>query len=146
MIDEAARGGRRPNLQDGKQPPKVLLVEDNRPLNEALTQHLALAGLKVVSTYDGFEAYERSRTEDFGVIVLDLGLPGLHGLELMQLLGGREARSRCPMIVLTGLDENACSRALLRGAYRVLRKPVRPEELTDLIHLLLAEGRTKEAS
>jgi len=80
------------------------------------------------------------------VIVLDLGLPGLHGLELMQLLGGREARSRCPMIVLTGLDENACSRALLRGAYRVLRKPVRPEELTDLIHLLLAEGRTKEAS
>jgi two-component system response regulator TctD len=118
---------------------RVLLVEDNVKLAESLKQGLRDAGMVVDSVADGLHADQLIAREDFDVVVLDLALPGIGGLEVL-----RRARTRgdsVPVIVLTASGETADRvTGLNAGADDYLPKPF---DLDELVARLRAIARRR---
>ena len=118
---------------------RVLLVEDNRKLAESLGEGLRKAGMVIDAVADGLHADQLLSHEDFDVVVLDLALPGIDGLEVL-----RRARARgsdVPVLVLTASGETADRvRGLNAGADDYLPKPF---DLTELVARLRAIGRRR---
>ncbi len=121
--------------------PATLLVADDDPgLRESLTRTLARAGHRVVSASDGRAALERIQGGGIDLVLTDLKMPGLTGIELL-----RAAKAIAPdvdVILLTafGTVEEAVS-AMKDGAYDFLTKPFRGEQLLKLVDKAL-ERRT----
>ncbi len=114
------------------EPAKLLVADDDPGLRESLERTLTREGYHVVLASDGRAALERVQTGDFDVIVTDLKMPGLTGLELL-----RAAKAIAPdvdVILLTafGTVEEAV-KAMKDGAYDFLTKPFRREQLLKLV-------------
>lgn len=100
----------------------ILVVEDDASLREALVESLAMEGYKTLTAADGHEAQAKVAKQLPALVILDLGLPGLSGLELLTEWRGNSATSTLPVLVLTGKDlspqeeeqVSKCSQALLR--------------------------------
>ena len=114
------------------EPAKLLVADDDPGLRESLERTLTREGYRVVLASDGRAALERVQGGDFDVIVTDLKMPGLTGLELL-----RAAKAIAPdvdVILLTafGTVEEAV-KAMKDGAYDFLTKPFRREQLLKLV-------------
>jgi DNA-binding response OmpR family regulator len=115
---------------------RVLLVEDYTPLRESVTQALEEAGFAVDASADGEEGLWYARSSDYDAIVLDIVLPKLDGLSVLQQL--RKAGSRTPVLLLTAKDTVADRVAGLDlGADDYLVKPFALEELLARVRSLL---------
>jgi two-component system, OmpR family, response regulator len=102
--------------------PRVLLVEDERALADALAEGLRQDGFAVRTVGDGLQALDIGLSERFDVLVIDLMLPGLGGLDLCTRL--RERGIETPVLVLTArVTERDQLRALGCGADDFLTKP-----------------------
>ena len=109
---------------------RVLVVEDNADIAELLRHSLERAGHAVETRVTGTDglAYARERAPD--LIVLDLMLPGLDGLQVCQALRGSAATAGIPIIMLTARGEEADRiRGLEIGADDYVTKPFSPKEL-----------------
>lgn len=107
---------------------KVLVVEDDRALAAQLARALADAGHAVLQAHDGIEGEFLGATEPVAAVVLDLGLPGLDGVEVLRRW--RAAGRSFPVLILTARDAWADKVAGFRaGADDYLLKPFRMEEL-----------------
>ncbi|WP_208280401.1 response regulator [Massilia oculi] len=114
---------------------RVLLVEDDDTLRQTLVRALAANGYHVDPVGDGLAAELALGTTEYGLVVLDLGLPGLDGLEVLRRL--RLRRNRTPVLVLTarsGLEERVGG--LRAGADDYLVKPFELPELEARIEAL----------
>ncbi|MDQ1899408.1 response regulator [Paracoccus sp. WLY502] len=123
---------------------RVLLVEDDADLASWLTQALMGRGFQVDWAEDGRMAELRITSEDFDVILLDLGLPALSGTDLLARLKSR--RNDTPVLVMTARDSLAQRVALLRdGADDFMGKPFAIEELEVRIQALIrrSHGRAR---
>jgi DNA-binding response OmpR family regulator len=115
---------------------RVLLVEDYTPLRESVTQALEEAGFAVDASADGEEGLWYARSSDYDAIVLDIALPKLDGLSVLQQLRG--AGSRTPVLLLTAKDTVADRvTGLDLGADDYLVKPFALEELLARVRALL---------
>jgi two-component system response regulator TctD len=122
---------------------RLLLVEDNIKLTNWLTQALSLGGYVVDAVPDGMQAEQFLLTQDYDVVVLDLGLPSLDGLTLLRRL--RERGANVPVLVLTARAELGDRVAgLNQGADDYLAKPFELAELEARLHALIrrAHGNT----
>ena len=81
---------------------RILLVDDERSVQTLLTYPLRKDGYEVVSALDGREALERFAEQRFDLVVLDIMLPRLDGIEVCRRLRGR---SQVPIIMLTAKDD-----------------------------------------
>lgn len=125
--------------------PHVLVVEDEPTLAAALTDGLRQDGLVVEATGDGLLALDLVLNHQFDVIVLDLMLPGLAGLDLCARL--RDSGVSTPVLVLTartGEQDQLC--AFYSGADDFLCKPFSYRVLLARLHALLRRGRPWETS
>lgn len=114
---------------------KMLLVEDDFDLSRALSKSLATRGFDVLCCADGIEALTTARKKAFDVIVLDLGLPGLDGLDLLERL--RDGGNATPVLVLTARGAiNERVAGLNLGADDYLAKPFDLDELAARLHAL----------
>ncbi len=107
---------------------RVLLVEDDRRIASDVARALEAAGYLVETASDGEEAWFRGDTEDYGAIILDLGLPGMDGLAVLKRwrVNGR----RTPVLILTARGSWAERvDGIDAGADDYLPKPFRMEEL-----------------
>ncbi len=117
-------------------PPRVLVVDDETAIREALERALRLEGFVVDLAEGGTVALERLAAEPPDVVVLDVVMPDLDGIEVTRRLRG--AGSRVPICILSARDEVADRVAGLRaGADDYLVKPFALEELTARLHALL---------
>jgi two-component system response regulator PrrA len=117
-------------------PPRVLVVDDEAAIREALERALRLEGFVVDLAEGGTVALERLAAEPPDVVVLDVVMPDLDGIEVTRRLRG--AGSRVPICILSARDEVADRVAGLRaGADDYLVKPFALEELTARLHALL---------
>jgi len=115
---------------------KILVVDDERPVREVVTLFLARAGYETVGAADGREALELAEKETPGLIVLDMRMPGLHGIDTCRELRSRQQTRRTPILVLTAYVENG-REALNAGVNAFLTKPFQPEDLVARTKALL---------
>ncbi len=123
---------------------RALVVDDERPLAELVGTYLTRDGFEVSMAHDGAQAIEVARQVDPDVMVLDLGLPVLDGVEVC-----RQVRtfSDCYIVMLTARTEEIDKLiGLSVGADDYLTKPFSPRELLARIHAMLRRPRASTAS
>jgi two-component system OmpR family response regulator len=119
---------------------RLLLVEDNVPLADELISTLGRQGYAVDWLADGRDAIHQGASEPYDLIVLDLGLPGVPGLEVLNKW--RADGLSTPVLILTARGSWAERiEGLKAGADDYLTKPFHPEELQLRIQALLRRAR-----
>ena len=122
---------------------RILIVEDEERIVSFLEKGLRAGGYSTVSVASGTEALAMARDDAFDLVVLDLGLPLLDGLDVLRAL--RRRGERMPIIVLSardGVDDTVA--ALEGGADDYVTKPFRFEELLARIRLRLRDAVAPE--
>ncbi len=108
--------------------PAVLIVDDDPGTLVAVESILEGAGYRLVRASSGHEALRKVLADDFAVILLDLRMPGLDGLEVARLIKARPRTHHVPIMFLTGAGgPDPAALAYATGAVDYLEKPVRPE-------------------
>lgn len=107
---------------------KIFLLEDEIMLNESIAEYLEGIGHRVVSCVDGDRAVEMLGRENFDLLVLDINVPGINGLTLLERLHAMKIHT--PAIYISALvDIEDISRAFDLGCYDYLKKPFHLKEL-----------------
>ncbi|PVU81402.1 DNA-binding response regulator (plasmid) [Cellulomonas sp. WB94] len=122
---------------------RALVVDDEEPLARLVAGYLERDGFEVHVAFDGLDALELARSVDPDVVVLDLGLPGMDGVEVC-----RELRtfSDCYVVMLTArADEVDTLIGLAVGADDYVTKPFSPRELTARVGVMLRRPRRSTA-
>jgi two-component system OmpR family response regulator len=124
---------------------RLLIVEDSVPLAENVARAFRAKGHVVECFHDGEDADAALATQAYDLVVLDLGLPGLSGLEVLRRL--RHRKSRVPVLVLTARDAVQDRVAGLNaGADDYVGKPFELAELEARVGALLRRGAGGEAA
>lgn len=114
---------------------RVLIVEDDKHLSEALTQIFTEADYDSVATSDGYEGLNLATTDVFDAMILDIMLPGLNGFEVLTEI--RKQNRNLPIIMLTARNQVLDKvNAFDSGADDYLTKPFIPEELLARIRAM----------
>ena len=117
----------------------VLIVDDDRGTRTGLTALLSGSGFDVDWARDGAEALQKIQERDFGVVLLDVQMPGVGGLDVLARCVEKAKPPK--VIVMTGVDPTDAVLGALRGqAYDFLSKPIDPAHLVDLVRRALATG------
>jgi DNA-binding NtrC family response regulator len=125
--------------------PKVLIADDERHIAEGLQMLLAEEGYEVDTATDGRKAWDMVSTGDFGLVLADLKMPKMDGLELFANM--REAGIESEIIIITGKGTVASAvEAMRHGAYDYLTKPLDLERLKALIPKALDKYQVKTAN
>lgn len=113
-------------------PKRVLVVDDEEVVRNVVSDMLAELGHEAKTAQSGAEGLEIFRKERFDLVMTDLGMPGMNGLQLADLL--RTIDDQTPIVLLTGWgDTMDRGEARRHGIWRVVSKPVQMDELRDLI-------------
>ena len=121
-------------------PPGILVVDDQPDTLTALEALLAPLGHEVVLARSGEEALWRLLDTDFGVIVMDVRMPGMDGFETVELIRQRRRHEDTAIVFLTGADADSeqITRGYSAGAVDYMVKPVDPDVLRSKVAMLLA--------
>jgi DNA-binding response OmpR family regulator len=110
-------------------PEKILVVDDEPSVRGLLGDLLAEEGYQVILAANGEQAIELAELENPEVILLDINMPGMNGLEVCKRLKSKEVTRYIPIIIVTGLDDTGFI-AYLEGADDFVTKPFNQVELT----------------
>jgi len=123
---------------------KILMIEDDLELAEVLTEFLVDLNMDIETEDDPFKALSRLKLESFDLVILDLTLPGMDGLEVCAEI---RAKQNVPIIISSARsDIKDKVTALELGADDYLPKPYDPRELEARIHSVLRRYESKEIS
>jgi CheY-like chemotaxis protein len=115
---------------------RVLVVEDTESVRALISYMLRRRGYEVVAVENGPEALAQA-SDDIDVVVMDVGLPGLNGLEVCRQLRAEAATASLPIILLTGRSHHEDVRDGLRaGANEFLTKPFQEADLMSALKRL----------
>ncbi len=127
---------------------KVLLVDDEEEFINTLGQRLSARNLKVTTSTSGPDAIDKVDRQDFDVIVLDLAMPGMDGLEVLRRIKTDHPDAEIIMLTGHGSVESGIA-AMKLGAEDFLEKPVELSELLNKIqeatrkHVLVLQEKSK---
>jgi CheY-like chemotaxis protein len=125
--------------------PKVLVVDDNDAAAQALADYLEAAGYRVFWADDGSEAIEAVASHRPDVILMDVMMPGLDGIEATRRIRGLPGLAGTPIIMVSALAmPDECGRGLAAGADEYLCKPISLGQLIEAIRRQLARMRSQD--
>jgi two-component system, chemotaxis family, chemotaxis protein CheY len=112
--------------------PKVLLVDDSALARRSARRVLEEAGYDVIEADDGLSALERYALEKPDVVLLDLVMKGMYGLEVLAKLRELDQSAR---VIVVSADVQTSSQDLVRdaGAVAFLNKPVQPQQIVETV-------------
>ena len=126
---------------------KILVLDDESDVVDMLEINLRTAGFLVISVPNGTAAMAKARSEAPSLIILDLMLPGISGLEICKVLKGDIATRHIPIIMLTAKAEEVDKIVGLElGADDYVTKPFSPRELILRVNRSLRRGKEKQPS
>ena len=120
--------------------PKILVVDDEEATRLSLAEILSLEGYLVVSTQSGEEALQKLAKETFDLVLLDLVMKEMDGLQVMKAVKELSPETVVIMLTAYGTLESAIQ-AMRRGAYDYLIKPCGAQEIVDSVESGLAKQR-----
>lgn len=121
---------------------KVLVVDDSDDTRDMMAKLLELESFGVVTAQDGLDALKIASYEQPDLIITDVNMPNLNGIEMIRELRKRPGFRRVPVIAITAYGNGVAKEALEAGADGAATKPVKFSELVDLIRRLLASSRS----
>jgi DNA-binding NtrC family response regulator len=119
---------------------RILVVDDHRDARASIAELLRHAGHQVDTLASAIEALRKLADESFDVILTDLAMPGMNGLEFMAALQSRPHGAQIIMVTAHASVATAVE-AIRRGAFDYIEKPFSLEQLEDLVARALAHGR-----
>jgi two-component system, chemotaxis family, chemotaxis protein CheY len=112
---------------------KLLIVEDNAMVREMFAVALADAGFSVITAADGVAGLDRARAEHPDLILTDVEMPNLDGIEMIERLRQEPESQGIPVLVLSAVHASVLQHARVAGASEIVQKPV---QIAFLIHLI----------
>ncbi len=126
---------------------RVLIIEDEKSLVDVLTYNLENEGFEVLSATDGMDGLNQARAHHPDLIILDLMLPVMEGLEVCRQLRGDSRTREIPVLMLTAKSEEVDEIVGFRmGADDYVTKPFKLKPLIQRIKALLRRSKTGEPS
>jgi DNA-binding NtrC family response regulator len=111
---------------------RILVVDDELDVRQGLAKLLELEGYQVTTAENGTVALERAKAAEFDLVLTDLRMPGLSGVET--LIGLKRLHPELKVIVVTGFASDATAANCLReGAFDIVAKPFDLNQLLSLI-------------
>lgn len=115
---------------------KILCVEDEHFISELYKRALTKAGYDVTAVLDGVEAYKQAQTDEYDIVLLDIMLPNMTGLEILDKLRGPDApKLKAKIIIATNLEQSEENRLAVEekaDAY-VVKAEMTPRQLVDFL-------------
>ncbi len=120
-------------------PKKLLIVDDEEALTFSLYQIFINIPLEceVLTASSGEEALEKIEKNHFDIVITDIAMPGINGLDLLSMIKAREPQTKVIVITAYGSDERK-EQAYNRGAESYIEKPFDLYEIRDLVLKLLS--------
>jgi DNA-binding response OmpR family regulator len=135
-----------PALAQSRLAEKVLVVDDDLVINRGIVYALTHAQLAATGVASPMEAFEKLRQESYGLILLDVELPGMDGIALCERIRSLEPNKRTPVIFITShSDLKTRARSVLSGGNDFISKPILPIELTVKVITQLLKNRSSLA-
>ena len=126
---------------------KILVIEDESDILEVIQYNLEREGHKVIACRNGEEGLSRIRTDNPDLVILDLMLPGMDGVEVCKQVKADAVTNAIPIIMLTAKgEETDVVLGLGVGADDYITKPFSPKELVARIKVVLRRGPLREQS
>jgi two-component system chemotaxis response regulator CheY len=119
---------------------EILVVDDSKVMREMIVACLrGQEGLAFTHAASGLEAIERLSLKPFGLVILDLNMPDIGGVEVVEFIRGQDKLSELPILIVTTRgDEASRARVLAAGASRFMTKPFTPDILLAEVRELLS--------
>ena len=122
-------------------PHRVLVVEDSPVIQRLIDMTLRAAGFEVDFSNSGTDGLEKALTNTHDVVVLDIGLPGLDGWQVLERIRANDATSTLPVIVLTAHGRaKVQDEADTKGANMALSKPFNPAEFRAAVSSVIDDA------
>ena len=133
---------RRRGVTGGVMPKRILLVEDRPDIRTMMAIYLTLNHYEVIEATNGYEALERARACKPNVILMDMAMPVLDGIDSTRAIRQDQEIAHIPILCLTAFGESYDERALAAGCNEILHKPVDFDRLDSLLRKHLAKEAT----
>jgi DNA-binding response OmpR family regulator len=132
-----------PPVPSGSDSPRILIVEDDEGNREVLAYFLRRQGFEIVTAPNGESALATVDSASFDLVLLDVVMPGIGGLETLRALRTRYSEAALPVIMVTGLDAgDDVTAALEMGASDYVSKPYQLAFALERIRSVLARAAT----
>lgn len=119
--------------------PQILVVDDSKLMRHMIVACLRdIPGVTFIAACSGLEAIERLALDSFELMLLDLNMPDIGGIEVLEFVRGLDRLRSLPVVVVTTRDDDVSrSRAFAAGASRFVTKPFTPDTLQREVLALL---------
>ena len=120
---------------------RILFVEDDRPISEMYARALTRQGYEVDFAYNGTDGLAKAQAGNYDLVLLDIMMPGLTGIEVLHELRGKDGKGLpgTKIVILTNLGQDKTSEEALKSQADgyIIKAEVVPSELAQLISKLL---------
>lgn len=123
---------------------KILIVDDEKNIRMTVSQALADMDVQTATAINGEEALAMIKDGDFGLVLLDLRMPGMDGMQVLERLRRERPDIRIVIITAHGTIESAVD-AMKLGAVDFIEKPFTPREIRELVSTVLRRDTLQEA-
>lgn len=119
---------------------RILLVDDEKTMVKYLSKRLIKRGFDISVAYNGFDAVEKVKESEFDVVLLDVLMPGMDGIETLREI--KKLKPMAEVIMLTGhASVEVGIEGMKSGAFNYIMKPFDPNELVTEINLAFEHRR-----
>jgi CheY-like chemotaxis protein len=120
---------------------KILVVDDSDDTREMMAKLLELEAYNVITAEDGLVGLNKAETEQPDLIITDINMPNLNGIEMIKMIRGQSPVREVPILAITAYGSSVAAEALAAGADRATTKPIEFDSLIDGIKQLLAKSK-----
>jgi len=123
-------------------PDKILIIDDEKELSDVLKKYLGLKGYSVDTAYNGKGGIAQAKKYGYGIIIADIQLPDISGVEVIRAIEKIDDKAR--FLIITGYSITGDVSDLIESSKRVhgyIFKPFKPEHLEEKLKEILSLGR-----
>ena len=132
LSDESSSGNRQLEYHFNPESPRILVVDDEKVIREILSDFLSMEGYVVRAVEDGAEALKELQRRSYNLVISDLKMPNMGGLELIERITDQQIPVLTVIMTGFGTVETAIE-AMKRGAYDYILKPFKVEEVVHIV-------------